>query len=165
MIDCVIREATTLDVPVITAIYAHYVLTSTATFELDPPDIAEMESRLRSIKERNLPYLVAELDGNIVGYGYASQFRPRPAYGFTVEDSVYVHPEWIGKGAGRKLVEALIAACSAANCHQMIAVISGDNPAAVVLHASLGFRQVGLMPEVGFKFGRWVNIVLMQRAL
>ena len=165
MIDCVLREATTLDVPAITAIYSHYVLTSTATFEVDAPDTAEMENRLRSIKEQNLPYLVAELDGIVVGYGYASQFRPRPAYGFTVEDTVYVHHGWIGKGVGRRLMDALISSCRAAGCHQVVAVISGNNSAAVALHASQGFHHVGLMPEVGFKFRRWVDIVLMQRAL
>jgi L-amino acid N-acyltransferase YncA len=160
-----IRSATTSDMAAVTSIYEHFVLTSTATFELTPPDLPEMLRRHQAVLDRGLPYLVAELEGYIVGYGYASQFRPREAYRFTVEDSIYVRADCIGYGVGRKLLTALIAGCELAGCHRMVACIGGENPASVALHLSRGFAPVGILPEAGFKFGKWIDMTMMQRPL
>jgi L-amino acid N-acyltransferase YncA len=160
-----IRTAEAEDVPAIVAIYAPYVLSSAATFELEPPDAAEMERRMNSVLECGLPYLVAEVDGVVAGYAYASSFRPRAGYRFTVEDSVYLRADYAGKGIGRQLLGALIERCKAAGCRQMVAVIGGENPASVVMHRTLGFAHVGVLREVGFKFGGWQDVTLMQRGL
>ena len=161
-----IRPALDADIPQIAAIYAHHVLTGLATFEVEPPDAAELARRRAAILERRLPYLVAEIDGTIAGYAYAGPYRPRPAYRFTVEDSVYIRPEQQRKGLGRLLLTELIAQCEAAGCRQMIAVIGDSgNTASIKLHESLGFEHTGILKGVGFKFGRWVDSVLMQRAL
>jgi phosphinothricin acetyltransferase len=162
----VVRAACDADAPEIAAIYGHYVRTALATFETDPPDAAEMAHRLQLVIERGLPYLVAELEGRVAGYAYAAPYRPRPAYRFTVEASVYIHPGHTRKGLGRLLLTELIAGCEAAGCRQMVAVI-GDtgNAASIGLNEALGFRHVGVLRSVGFKFGRWVDTVLMQRPL
>ena len=161
-----IRPALDADIPQIAAIYAHHVLTGLATFEVEPPDAAELARRRAAILERRLPYLVAEIDGTIAGYAYAGPYRPRPAYRFTVEDSVYIRPEQQRKGLGRLLLTELIAQCEAAGCRQMIAVIGDSgNTASIKLHESLGFEHTGILKGVGFKFGRWVDTVLMQRPL
>jgi phosphinothricin acetyltransferase len=152
-------------VPAIVAIYAPYVLSSAATFELEPPDAAEMERRMNSVLEGGLPYLVAEVGGVVAGYAYASSFRPRAGYRFTVEDSVYLRADYAGKGIGRQLLGALIERCKAAGCRQMVAVIGGENPASVVMHRTLGFAHVGVLREVGFKFGEWQDVTLMQLGL
>ena len=162
----VARAARDADVPEIAAIYGHYVRTALATFETDPPDAAEMARRLQHVRERGLPCLVAELEGCVAGYAYAAPYRPRPAYRFTVENSVYVHPDYQRKGLGRLLLTELIAVCEAAGCRQMVAVIGDSgNAASIGLHEALGFRRVGVLRSVGFKFGRWVDTVLMQRPL
>jgi L-amino acid N-acyltransferase YncA len=162
----VIRPALDRDVPEIAAIYAHYVLHALPTFELEPPDPDEIARRRAAILARGLPYLVAEIDGAVAGYAYAGPYRPRPAYRFTVEDSVYVRPEQQRKGLGRLLLAELIAQCESAGCRQMIAVIGDSaNTPSIRLHEALGFRHVGVLREVGFKFERWVDTVLMQRAL
>lgn len=153
------------DIPAITAIYAHYVLTSAGTFELEPPDEAEMARRLAAAQEGAFPFLAAEMDRRIVGYAYASAFRPRAAYRFTVEDSVYVDAGFVGKGVGRELLRELIAACRAAQFRQIIAVMGGENPASIGLHASHGFVLVGVLREVGFKFDGWRDVTLMQLTL
>jgi L-amino acid N-acyltransferase YncA len=160
-----IRAATPSDAVAIAAIYAHYVATGTATFELDAPDAAEVVFRMNDIAALGLPYLVAELEGTIAGYGYATQFRRRPAYRFTVEDSVYVDSNFAGRGIGRLLLSELIDRCREAGFRQMIAVIAGENPASVALHGALGFAHRGVLKDVGFKFDRWVDVTLMQRAL
>jgi L-amino acid N-acyltransferase YncA len=160
-----IRTAEAEDVPAIVAIYAPYVLSSAATFELEPPDAAEMERRMNSVLEGGLPYLVAEVGGVVAGYAYASSFRPRAGYRFTVEDSVYLRADYAGKGIGRQLLGALIERCKAAGCRQMVAVIGGENPASVVMHRTLGFAHVGVLREVGFKFGEWQDVTLMQLGL
>ena len=165
MTGCTIRAATTGDASAIAAIYAHYVRTSTATFELDPPSAVEMGRRMTAIFDLGLPYLVAEHEGRILGYVYATQFRPRPAYRFTVEDSVYVDTDHLRQGIGRRLLKPLIEECNKAGARQMIAAISGDNPASVALHASFGFAHVGVLRSVGFKFEQWLDVTLMQRAL
>lgn len=153
------------DMPAVTSIYEHFVRTSTASFELIAPDLAEMQRRREAVLDRGLPYLVAELEGYIVGYSYASQFRPREGYRFSVEDSIYVRADCIGYGVGRKLLAALIDGCEAAGCHRMVACICGENPLSVALHASHGFTAVGTLPEAGFKFGKWIDMSMMQRGL
>lgn len=161
-----IRSATGDDMEAIAHLYSYYVRHSAATFELDPPDAVEMERRRTSILSLGLPFLVAEKDGVFAGYAYAGRYRPRPAYEFTVEDSIYIDPRATGQGLGKRLLSALIAACEHAGSRQMIAVIGDSgNTASVRLHASLGFRHVGVLREVGFKFGKWHDTILMQRAL
>lgn len=158
-----VRASRDSDVPEIAGIYGHYVRTALATFETDPPDVEEVALRRRNVLERGLPYLAVEVEGAVAGYAYAAPYRPRPAYRFTVENSVYVHPEHARKGLGRLLMVELIAACETAGCRQMVAVI-GDtaNAASIGLHEALGFRHVGVLRSVGFKFGRWVDTVVMQ---
>ncbi|GAA0569718.1 N-acetyltransferase family protein [Caenispirillum bisanense] len=164
----VLRPATAADMAQVQAIYAHHVLTGIASFETEPPTVAEMERRRADIAGRGLPYLVATdgAGGPVVGYAYAGLYRPRPAYRHTVEDSVYVAPGQGRRGIGRDLLAAVIARCEALGLRQMIAVIGDSgNAGSIGLHESLGFRRVGLLPSVGFKFGRWVDSVLMQRPL
>jgi L-amino acid N-acyltransferase YncA len=148
--------------PDVTAIYSRFVATSTATFEIEAPDEPEMLRRRQAVLDRDLPYLVAELDGYIVGFCYASQFRPREGYRFTVEDSIYVRPDCIGHGVGKMLLAELISECQAKGYHSMVACICGMNVSSVALHASLGFQQVGLLPEAGNKFGEWLRLLIMQ---
>jgi phosphinothricin acetyltransferase len=142
------------------------VRTALASFELTPPDAAEIARRRVDVLARGLPYVVAELAGAVVGFAYAAPYRLRPAYRYTVEDSVYVHRDAAGRGVGRELLERLIADCAAAGYRQMIGVIGDSgNAASIGLHAACGFARAGLLPAVGFKFGRWVDSVLMQRPL
>ena len=161
-----LRPAEERDVARITAIYAHYVLGGLASFEVVPPDAVEIARRRSDLLAEGLPYLVAELEGAVVGYAYAALYRTREAYRYTVEDSIYVDRGAVGRGVGRLLLERLIVECTALGFRQMVAVIgdSGNRPS-IALHEACGFRQVGLLPSVGFKFGRWVDSVLMQRAL
>ena len=159
-----VRPATVADLPAITAIYRHHVLHGLASFEIDPPDAAEMARRFTEIRELGLPYLVAECDGNIAGYAYAAVYRTRPAYRYTVENSVYVENDYAGRGVGSALMPALIDGCAAAGRRQIIAVIGDSaNHASIRLHEKFGFQRVGLLPAVGYKFGRWVDSVLMQK--
>lgn len=161
-----IRPSQPGDLPAICAIYAHHVSYGLATFEEEPPDVAELGRRRAELLARGLPHLVAELDGAVVGYAYAGPYRPRPAYRNTVEDSVYIAPERTGRGVGRALLSQLIDACEAAGYRQMVAVIGDSaNTPSIGLHAALGFRQVGVFTSVGFKLRRWVDTVLMQRPL
>lgn len=161
-----IRESQPDDLPVLQAIYAHHVLTGLASFEEVPPDVDEMARRRADVLARRLPYLVAEHGGAVVGYAYAGPYRLRPAYRYTVEDSIYVAHDRTGLGAGRALLGELVARCTAAGCRQMIAVIGDSgNAASITLHARQGFAHAGLLAAVGWKFGRWVDSVLMQRAL
>jgi phosphinothricin acetyltransferase len=165
-IDVRLRAAEAVDLPVITALYADHVRAGTASFELDPPDEAEMTRRWNDIVARGLPYLVAMRGDQTVGYAYAGPYRPRPAYRFTVEDSVYIRPDCAGQGIGRMLLDALIAACERGGMRQMIAVIGDSaNTPSIRLHASAGFTHAGLLSSVGWKFGRWIDVVLMQRTL
>jgi L-amino acid N-acyltransferase YncA len=163
--DFVLRDCTEADIPAIAAIYAHAVLTGFGTFEIEPPTEAEMTSRWRAIRER-YPYFVAEMNGAIVGYAYASAYRPRPAYLNTVEDSVYVRNGFQGHGIGHRLLDRLIEATAALGYRQMVAVIGDSaNKGSVRLHEKLGFALIGTMPSVGWKQGRWLDTVIMQRAL
>ncbi|HXF90287.1 MAG TPA: GNAT family N-acetyltransferase [Xanthobacteraceae bacterium] len=161
-----IRAATLVDLPVITEIYDHAVRYGTASFETEPPEKAEMTRRYRALVDGGFPYLVAERDGTVVGYAYAGPYRTRPAYRYTVEDSIYVSPAAQRRGVGRALLEELIAESTARGFRQMIAVI-GDSAqiASIELHRAAGFHYVGNLQNVGFKFGRWLDSVLMQRPL
>jgi phosphinothricin acetyltransferase len=161
-----VRASTEADVPGIARIYAHHVRHGTATFEIDPPGDPEIARRRSEIERGGLPYLVAESEHGLVGYAYAGIYRPRIAYRFTVEDSIYVHPGHIGNGIGRVLLAELIATCEQRGLRQMVAVIGDSgNVASVRVHESFGFRHVGVLRGVGFKFGRWLDTVLMQRSL
>ncbi|MGD9844987.1 MAG: N-acetyltransferase family protein [Variibacter sp.] len=161
-----IRPAERADIPAITHIYAHAVRHGTASFELEPPTEEEMARRRQTLRDGNFPYFVAETGGALVGYAYAGAYRARPAYRFSVENSVYVAPDMQGRGVGRTLLEALIVASESRGFRQMIAVIGDSaNAPSIALHRALGFRMIGTIESVGFKFGRWLDTVLMQRAL
>jgi phosphinothricin acetyltransferase len=162
----IVRDAQSEDMAAIQAIYAHHVLYGLATFEEVPPSVGEMAARRAGVLERGLPYLVAEIDGTVVGYSYATAYRPRPAYRYTIEDSVYVAEGLGGRGIGHALLSALIARCEAGPWRQMLAVIGNSgNAGSIALHRRLGFQPVGTLTSVGFKLGRWVDTVLMQRPL
>ena len=161
-----IRPAAPDDIPAIAAIYAEAVRHGTASFELTPPDAAEMERRRAAILAAGYPYLVLEEDERLLGYAYANAFRPRIAYRFTVEDSIYVDAAARGRGVGRALLAALIARCEEMGFRQMVAVIGDSaNLGSIRLHAALGFAHQGTLAATGLKFGRWIDTVLMQRAL
>lgn len=161
-----IRDAQPDDFPAIQAIYAHHVLHGVATFEEIPPSVDEMRGRHAGIVALGMPYLVAERDGRILGYAYVSTYRARPAYRYTVENSVYLSTDAARQGAGTALLIALIARCEQGPWRQMVAVIgNSENHASIGVHRKLGFEMIGTMPAVGYKHGRWVDTVLMQRAL
>lgn len=161
-----VRDAGKADMDSVQAIYARHVLHGLATFEEVPPSTSELLARRREVLRLGLPYLVAELDERVVGYSYAGTYRSRPAYRYTVEDSVYIADGLAGRGIGTALLRGLIARCEAGPWRQMLAVIGdSDNAGSIRLHSSLGFATVGTLPNVGFKFGRWVDSVVMQRAL
>jgi L-amino acid N-acyltransferase YncA len=161
-----IRNVTPADIPAITRIYAEAVKHGTASFELKPPDEAEMSRRMQTLLEGGFPYIIAEIDGALIGYAYAGPYRPRPAYRFSVEDSIYIDPAAQRKGVGRVLLERLIEDCERRGFRQMIAVI-GDSAQApsIELHRALGFSMIGNIANVGYKFDRWLDSVLMQRPL
>lgn len=163
--ECLIRTAAPVDMAAVTEIYAHFVETSTATFDLVAPGEATMRRRRQVVTDNGLPYLVAELEGYVVGYCYASTFRPREGYRFTVEDSIYVRADCIGHGVGKLLLSELIVQCQARQCHSMVACVCGVNPKSISLHASLGFLPIGTLPEAGKKFGQWHSLTIMQRLL
>jgi phosphinothricin acetyltransferase len=161
-----IRPACLSDLAGVTAIYDHAVRTGTATFELEPPDVAEMTRRFETLGRGGFPYLVAIVEDVVAGYAYAGPYRPRPAYRFTVENSVYLDPARQGQRIGTRLLEQLIAESEARGFRQMIAVIGDSaNAASIALHRKAGFDMVGVHPDVGFKFGRWLDTVMMQRSL
>lgn len=161
-----IRGCEPADIQAITQIYSHHVLHGLATFEIEPPGIVEMAQRRTTILGGGFPFLVAEKEGKVVGYAYAGSYRPRPAYRFTVENSVYVHADCLKQGIGRLLMSDLIGECGKRGFHQMVAVIGdSQNRGSIRLHESLGFAMIGVLPSVGFKFGRWVDSALMQRGL
>lgn len=160
------RAATPSDLDAIAEIYAHYVATSVATFELEPPDAEELHRRFAAITDAGLPFLVTERDGAIAGYAYCAPWKTRPAYRATVEDSIYVAPSGIGKGCGTELLRDLLDACVAAGVREVIAVIAdtGD-PASVELHRRFGFVDAGRLTRVGYKHDRFVDTILLQRSL
>lgn len=162
----VLRDCTATDIPAITRIYGHAVRHGSASFEIDPPDDSEMARRRQALLDAGYPYLVAERQGQVLGYAYASAYRARPAYGATVENSVYVDEAAQGQGVGRLLMQALITRCAAGGWRQMVAVIGDSaNTGSRRLHEATGFRLVGVLQSIGFKHGRWLDTVLMQREL
>lgn len=161
-----IRPATPDDLAAIQRIYAHHVVNGFASFEEAAPDLDEMRRRYAALTDAGFPYLVAEVDGRVMGYSYCGPYRPRPAYRFTVENSIYMAPEAAGQGIGRKLLTALIERATALGKRQMVAVIGdSENASSIGLHRALGFRMVGAIEGAGFKHGRWVDSVLMQLPL
>jgi L-amino acid N-acyltransferase YncA len=162
-----IRDAADSDLPAIHAIYAHHVLHGRGTFEETPPTLDEIRGRRAAIVEKGLPWLVAaDANGTLLGYAYAGPFRPRSAYRFAVEDSIYVAPDATGKGVGKALLAELIARCQAWGARQMLAVIGDSgNAGSIGVHKALGFEHGGMMHAVGFKHGRWLDVVIMQRKL
>jgi L-amino acid N-acyltransferase YncA len=161
-----IRDSRDEDLPEIQAVYAHHVLHGGGSFELQPPSLDEMRSRRADVLKNGFPYLVAAAGGVVLGYAYASFFRTRPAYRFTVEDSVYVAPSAHRRGVGRQLLVELVRRCEAAGCRQMLAVIGDSaNTGSIALHSACGFRFAGTMRSTGWKFGRWLDTVIMQKEL
>lgn len=161
-----IRPSVAADLGSIREIYAHAVAQGTSTFELDAPDDAELVRRRDEVLAKGLPWLVAEGGDQVLGYAYANHFRPRPAYRFCVEDSIYLRPDAQGRGVGRVLLAELVARCEAAGARQMLAVIGDSaNHGSIGVHRVLGFERCGLLEGVGWKFGRWLDVVLMQRPL
>ncbi len=161
-----IRPSTAADLPAITEIYAWNVLHGTGTFELEAPDQAEMARRRDDVTSKGLPWLVGESDGRVLGFAYANHFRPRRAYRFCVEDSIYLASDAQGRGIGRALLAELLGRCEAAGARQMLAVIGDSaNAGSIGVHRALGFDQTGLLRASGWKFGRWLDVVIMQRQL
>lgn len=162
----IVRDSTDADVPAIAEIYRYSVRTGTASFEYDPPDLAEMGRRRADVLGKGFPYLVADLDGAVAGYAYVNTYRARPGYRFSVEDSIYVAPDRQGTGIGRQLLPVLLRRCEALDLRLVIAVI-GDtaNLASIRLHAGCGFSHAGTLPNVGWKHGRWLDSVFMVRPL
>ena len=161
-----IRPAEPADVAALTEIYGHHVRHGVGTFEEVAPSVEQMAGRLASIKARGLPYVVAEIDGAVTGFAYAGPFRARSAYRFTVEDSVYVAHDQLGRGIGKATLRAVIGACEVMGLRQMVALIGGaDNAGSIGLHRACGFAPAGILPAVGYKAGAWADVVLMQRAL
>lgn len=162
----IVRPAAEADAEALAAIYADAVLNGFGTFETVPPDAAWMETRRRDIQGLGLPFVVAEADGRVLGYAYAGPFRPRPGYRYTVEDSVYVAPDAKGRGVGRAVLSKVLEACEAAGMRQVVAVIGdSQNAGSIGLHRALGFVDAGVGRSFGYKLGRWVDIVWMQKAL
>lgn len=161
-----IRDSLVSDLPAIQQLYAHHVLTGTASFELEPPTDIQLGERRAEVLSRGLPHLVAEREGVLLGFAYATLYRPRPAYRHTVEDSVYVRYDAAGQGIGGQLLATVVARCTAGGWRQMLAVVGDStNAASLALHARQGFRPVGTLRSVGFKLGDWRDTILMQREL
>jgi L-amino acid N-acyltransferase YncA len=161
-----IRPSADQDVPAITAIYGHHVLHGTGTFETTPPTEADMAARRADVLGKGLPYLVAEEDGKLLGFAYCQWFKPRPAYRFSAEDSIYLHPDAAGRGLGKELLARLAQEAETVGIRKLIAVIGDSgNAGSIGVHRSLGFRPAGQFTSCGWKFGRWLDIVLMEKAL
>ena len=161
-----IRPSREEDLTQVTAIYAHHVLHGTGTFETTPPSAQEMGMRRSDVLSKGLPYLVAEDQGEILGFAYCQWFKPRPAYRFSAEDSIYLHPQASGRGVGRELLSALALQAEEAGIRKLIAVIGDSaNAASIGVHRALGFTQVGVLRACGWKFGQWLDIVLMEKTL
>ena len=166
----IIRPSTDADLPAITAIYAHHVLTGTGTFEIDPPSLDDMRGRRVDVLSKGLPWLVAATkekgDETVIGYAYCNWFKPRPAYRFSAEDSIYLSPEAAGKGMGRTLLAELMAQAQRAGVRKLIAVIGDSaNAGSIAVHASAGFQPVGVLKSCGWKFDKWLDVVLMDKFL
>jgi phosphinothricin acetyltransferase len=163
--DVAVRPSTEDDVPAMVAIYAHHIRNGLGAYDPEPLHDEDIKRRRKNMLKRRLPHLVAERNGAVVGYAYAVPFRKRPAYRYAVKHSIYVHPDHLHSGVGRLLLPALIEACTAAGFRQMFAYVDGENVPSQNLHEAFGFKQVGLLEGVGYKFGRWTDSLLMQRAL
>jgi phosphinothricin acetyltransferase len=162
----IIRASADADVPAIAAIYRHHVLEGTGTFEIEPPDEAEIARRRQDLIERGFPWLVAEVNGTVVGYAYAGPFRAREAYRFTLEDSIYVHPESMNQGIGGALLRELLEVCRRGGFRQLLALIGDSgNQGSIRVHEICGFQHTGVMKNVGLKFDRWLDVVIMQLEL
>ena len=161
----VVRPSTENDVAAMIAIYTHHITRGLGDVDVEPTQTDDIKRRRKNMLRRRLPHLAAERDGMIVGYAYAVPFRKRPAYRYAVKHSIYVHPGHVGTGIGRRLLPALIEACAGAGYRQMFAYIDADNVASLSLHEAHGFRRAGLLEGVGFKYGKWSDSVLMQRAI
>lgn len=161
-----IRNAIPADAEAVAAIYGHHVLWGTGTFEENPPSVAEMADRLDKVQSRGWPWLVAEKDGQVLGYAYAAQFRDRAAYRFAAEDSIYIHPDHMGMGVGRALLDTLMVASKESGFERMFAVIGdSDNAGSIRLHLAANFTHCGQLDKAGFKFGRYLDVVFMQREI
>jgi len=165
MPDLVIRPYTPADIAAVTRIYGHYVRETVITFETEEPSEAEMASRFAAIAEKGHPLLIGEMDGGVIGYAYASTYRPRAAYRFTCEDSIYLAPSAVGHGLGGQMLTRLIEDASKAGLKQMLAVITAERANSIRLHEKAGFRMIGRYAALGYKFDRWLDIVHMQKAL
>jgi phosphinothricin acetyltransferase len=160
-----IRDAREIDAEAIAAIYAHHVLHGTASFDTEPPRVEHIRSKIHAVLDAGWPFLVAERGGGVIGYAYATQFRDRPAYRFACENSIYVHPDCMGQGIGKRLLQALMVRSAERGFKTMVAVIGGGEAASVALHAGCGFEEVGRLRRVGWKKERWLDSVYMQRDL
>ncbi|MFC3678288.1 GNAT family N-acetyltransferase [Ferrovibrio xuzhouensis] len=160
--DIVIRPSTEQDVPAMLDIYTHHIQRGMGDLVVEPADPDDIKKRRKNMLRKRLPHLAAECDGRIVGYAYAVPFRKRPAYRYTVKHSIYIHPDFVGVGIGRRLLKALVESCAASGFRQMIGYIDAANAASIRLHEAAGFREVGRLPAVGFKFGHWTDSILMQ---
>ncbi len=161
-----LRPATDADLPAITAVYGHHVLHGTGTFETEPPSLAEMAQRRSDVLARGLPYLVAEEGGQLLGFAYCNWFKPRPAYRYSAEDSIYVAPQAHRRGVGRRLLQALAEQAEAAGVRKLIAVIGDSaNAGSIGVHTACGFTHVGVLASCGWKFDRWLDVVLMEKVL
>jgi L-amino acid N-acyltransferase YncA len=161
-----IRPSTDADLPAITAIYSHHVLTGTGTFEVDPPSLDDMRGRRADVLSKGLPWLVALDSEKVIGYAYCNWFKPRPAYRFSAEDSIYLSPEAAGKGVGRTLLAELMAQAQRVGVRKLIAVIGDSaNAGSIAVHTSAGFQPVGVLKSSGWKFNRWLDVVLMDKFL
>jgi phosphinothricin acetyltransferase len=161
-----LRDACSSDLDAITGIYSESVLNGVASYEIVPPDRAEIAKRFSTVVDQGYPYIVAtDQEDALLGYAYASAFRTRPAYRWMVEDSIYLAPDARGKGIGRLLLAELVARCTVLGFRQMVAVVGGAHPASIALHAALGFEETGRLKGSGYKHGRWLDTMLMQRAL
>jgi phosphinothricin acetyltransferase len=162
----IVRPAQIADAADCQAIYGHHVIHGAGTFEEVPPTIAEIEARMAAITARGLPYLVAQIDGRVAGFAYAGPFRLRAAYRYTAEDSIYIHPDFQGRGVGKRLLGEVVAVCERMGLHQLLAVIGDSaNAGSIGVHRACGFEPIGVTPGLGFKHGRWVDVVWMQKAL
>lgn len=164
-IEIILRPSTDEDVPAMVAIYSHHIQHGLGTYEAEPLHVDEIKRRRKAMAKRRMPHLIAEHDGRVVGYAYAAPFRKRPAYRYTVEHSIYVHPECLRMGIARRLLPALIELCAEAGFHQMVAVVDSGNEPSLRLHQRCGFECAGVLKAVGFKFGHWTDSVFLQRAL
>ena len=163
--DLVIRDANEADAGAVQAIYAHHVLNGTASYDIEPPSVDYIRDKIRQIREAGWPFVIGELEGEIAGYAYATQFRDREAYRFTAEDSIYVHPQMTGRGVGKRLLKSLLERSAESDFRTIVAVIGGAEPASVAVHSALGFEEVGRLKAVGWKKERWLDSVYMQRTI